>query len=116
MEAAFAFADFLVSLEGETILYETTGKMAAWRDISVIPGLRDDPYMKGIQEQAPFADPMPIIPEMAQAWDAQKALFTFTWDEQLTVPQAQAKAMETYDTNLSVAGKSRPVLRGDSAH
>jgi arabinogalactan oligomer/maltooligosaccharide transport system substrate-binding protein len=116
MDAAFAFADFLVSLEGETILYETTGKMAAWRDISEIPGLRDDPYMKGIQEQAPFADPMPIIPEMAQAGDAQKALFTFTWDEQLTAPEAQTKAMETYDTNLSVAGKSRAPLRQDNVH
>ncbi|MDR1910134.1 MAG: maltose ABC transporter substrate-binding protein [Spirochaetaceae bacterium] len=107
MDAAFAFADFLVSLEGERILYETTGKMAAWQDISAIPGLRDDPYLRGIQEQAPYADPMPIIPEMAQAWDAQKALFTFTWDGLLSVEQAQAKAMETYDTNLSVAGKRR---------
>jgi arabinogalactan oligomer/maltooligosaccharide transport system substrate-binding protein len=107
IDAAFAFADFLVSLEGETILYETTGKMAAYKDISVIPGLRDDVYMKGIQEQAPYADPMPIIPEMAQAWDAQKALFTFTWDEQLSIPQAQNKAMETYDTALAIAGKSR---------
>jgi arabinogalactan oligomer/maltooligosaccharide transport system substrate-binding protein len=107
IDAAFAFADFLVSLEGETILYETTGKMAAYKDISVIPGLRDDEYMKGIQEQAPYSDPMPIIPEMAQAWDAQKALFTFTWDEQLTIPQAQQKAMETYDTALAIAGKSR---------
>jgi arabinogalactan oligomer/maltooligosaccharide transport system substrate-binding protein len=107
IDAAFAFADFLVSLEGETILYETTGKMAAYKDISVIPGLRDDEYMRGIQEQAPYSDPMPIIPEMSQAWDAQKALFTFTWDEQLTIPQAQKKAMETYDTALAIAGKSR---------
>jgi arabinogalactan oligomer/maltooligosaccharide transport system substrate-binding protein len=107
IDAAFAFADFLVSLEGETILYETTGKMAAYKDISIIPGLRDDEYMKGIQEQAPYSDPMPIIPEMAQAWDAQKALFTFTWDDQLSIPQAQQKAMETYDTGLAIAGKSR---------
>ncbi|MDR1278749.1 MAG: maltose ABC transporter substrate-binding protein [Treponema sp.] len=107
IDTAFAFTDFLVSLEGETILYETTGKMAAYKDISVIPGLRDDEYMKGIQEQAPYSDPMPIIPEMAQAWDAQKALFTFTWDEQLSIPQAQQKAMETYDTALAIAGKSR---------
>jgi arabinogalactan oligomer/maltooligosaccharide transport system substrate-binding protein len=107
MDAAFAFVDFLVSLEGETILYRTTGKMAAWKDLSTIPGLRDDVYMKGIQEQAPYSDPMPIIPEMTQAWDAQKALFTFTWDDQLTVPEAQQKAMETYDTALAVAGKKR---------
>ncbi|GMO13774.1 MAG: extracellular solute-binding protein [Treponemataceae bacterium] len=106
-DAAFAFADFLVSLEGETILYDTTGKLAAYKDVSGIPGLKDDVYLKGIQEQAPYADPMPIIPEMSQAWDAQKALFTFTWDDQLTTAQAQAKAIETYDTALAVSGKSR---------
>jgi arabinogalactan oligomer/maltooligosaccharide transport system substrate-binding protein len=107
MDAAFAFVDFLASIEGETIMYNSTGKMAAYKDISVIPGLRDDKYLLGIQEQAPFSDPMPVIPELAQAWDAQKALFTFTWDDQLTVPEAQKKAMETYDTLLAAAGKSR---------
>jgi arabinogalactan oligomer/maltooligosaccharide transport system substrate-binding protein len=106
-DAAFAFVDYLASIEGETIQFETTGKLAAYKDISGIPGLRDDPLLKGIMEQAPYADPMPIIPEMAQAWDAQKALFTFTWDGQLSVSDAQKKAMETYDTALMMAGKSR---------
>jgi arabinogalactan oligomer/maltooligosaccharide transport system substrate-binding protein len=106
-EAAFAFADYLASMEGVTIQFMMTGKLAAYRDISGIEGLRDDVYLSGIMEQAPFADPMPIIPEMNQAWDAQKALFTFTWDNQLSVPEAQKKAMETYDTALMMAGKSR---------
>ncbi|MDR2184673.1 MAG: maltose ABC transporter substrate-binding protein [Treponema sp.] len=106
-DAAFAFADYLTSVEGATIQFKMTGKLAAYKDVSGIEGLRDDPYLSGIMEQAPFADPMPIIPEMAQAWDAQKALFTFTWDNQLSVPEAQKKAMETYDTALMMAGKSR---------
>jgi arabinogalactan oligomer/maltooligosaccharide transport system substrate-binding protein len=106
-DAAFAFVDFLVSVEGATIQYNTTGKLAAYKDINSIPGLRDDVYLAGIQEQAPFADPMPIIPEVNQMWDAQKALFTFTWDDQLTVEEAQKKAMDTYDIALSAAGKSR---------
>jgi arabinogalactan oligomer/maltooligosaccharide transport system substrate-binding protein len=106
-DAAFAFVDFLVSVEGATIQYNTTGKLAAYKNIDNIPGIRDDVYLAGIQEQAPFADPMPIIPEVNQMWDAQKALFTFTWDNQLTVPEAQKKAMETYDVALSAAGKSR---------
>jgi arabinogalactan oligomer/maltooligosaccharide transport system substrate-binding protein len=106
-DAAFAFADFMVSPEGVTILYETQGKLAAYKDISGIEGLRDDVHLRGIQEQSPFADPMPTIPEMAQAWDAQKALFTFTWDNQLSVADAQKKAMDTYDTALMVAGKQR---------
>jgi maltose-binding protein MalE len=58
-------------------------------------------------EQAPYADPMPTIPEVNQMWDALKALYTFTWDGQLTPAEAQIKAMDTYDTALMMAGKSR---------
>jgi arabinogalactan oligomer/maltooligosaccharide transport system substrate-binding protein len=106
-DLAFKFVDYLVSVEGETIQFEITGKMAAYKDISSIEGLRDDPYLKGVMEQSPYADPMPIIPETAQMWDAMKALFTFTWDGQLSTEDAQKKAIETYDTALMMAGKSR---------
>jgi maltose-binding protein MalE len=61
----------------------------------------------GIMEQAPFADPMPTIPEVANMWDGLKELFTFTWDRQLSVADAQKKAMETYDLQLQMAGKRR---------
>jgi arabinogalactan oligomer/maltooligosaccharide transport system substrate-binding protein len=105
--AARAFVDYLVSVEGETIQFNLTGKLAAYKDISGIEGLRDDPLLLGIMEQAPYADPMPTIPEVNQMWDALKALFTFTWDGQLTPEEAQAKAMDTYDTALMMAGKSR---------
>jgi arabinogalactan oligomer/maltooligosaccharide transport system substrate-binding protein len=105
--AAQAFVDFLASVEGETIQFNVTGKLAAYKDISGIEGLRDDVLLQGVMEQAPFADPMPVIPEVNQMWDAQKALFTFTWDRQLSARDAQKKAMETYDTALMMAGKSR---------
>jgi arabinogalactan oligomer/maltooligosaccharide transport system substrate-binding protein len=105
--AARAFVDYLVSVEGETVQFNVTGKLAAYKDISGIEGLRDDPLLLGIMEQAPYADPMPTIPEVNQMWDAMKALFTFTWDNQLTAAEAQKKAMDTYDTALMMAGKSR---------
>jgi arabinogalactan oligomer/maltooligosaccharide transport system substrate-binding protein len=105
--AARAFVDFLVSVEGETIQFRQTGKLAAYKDISGIEGLRDDALLRGVMEQAPYADPMPVIPEVNQMWDAMKALFTFTWDNQLSVAEAQKKAMDTYDTALMMAGKSR---------
>ncbi|MDR1057944.1 MAG: extracellular solute-binding protein, partial [Treponema sp.] len=106
-EAAAAFVDYLVSVEGEAIQFKTTGKLAAYKDISGIEGLRDDTLLRGIMEQAPYTDSMPIIPEVNQMWDALKTLFTFTWDNQLSVRAAQEKAMETYDTALMMAGKSR---------
>ena len=105
--AALAFVDFLAGLEGVTIQFQLTGKLAAYKDVSGIQGLRDDELLRGIMEQAPYTDPMPLIPEVNQMWDALKALFTFTWDGQLSVEEAQNKAMETYDTLLLMAGKSR---------
>jgi len=106
-KAARAFVDYLASIEGEAIQFKVTGKLAAYKDISGIEGLRDDVLLKGIMEQAPYADPMPVIPEVNQMWDALKALFTFTWDGQLSTEDSQKKAMETYDTALMMAGKSR---------
>jgi arabinogalactan oligomer/maltooligosaccharide transport system substrate-binding protein len=106
-DAAFAFVDFLASVEGQTIQFEKTGKLTTFRDTSLVGGISEDPYLMGIAEQSPYADPMPIIPEVNQMWDALKNLFTFTWDNSLTTSRAQAKAMETYDTALRLAGKSR---------
>ena len=106
-EAAFALIEFLAGIEGETIMYRTTGKLAAYKDISGIEGLRDDPYLMGIQEQAPFADPMPVIPEMAQAWEIQKNLFVSVWNKTQTIEAAQKTAMDSYDTALLMSGKRR---------
>ena len=107
ISAARAFIDYLVSEEGMTIQFQQTGKLASLKDISGIEGLRDNPHLLGIMEQAPYADPMPVIAEVNQMWDALKALFTFTWDRQLSIEEAQKKAMETYDIALLMAGKSR---------
>jgi arabinogalactan oligomer/maltooligosaccharide transport system substrate-binding protein len=106
-EAAFAFIEFLTSTEGITLMYRTTGKLAAYKDISGIEGLRDDPYLKGIQEQSPYADPMPVIPEMAHAWDIQKNLFVSVWNNTQTIEAAQKTAMSAYDTALLLSGKRR---------
>jgi arabinogalactan oligomer/maltooligosaccharide transport system substrate-binding protein len=106
-DAAFAFVDFLASPEGQTIQFEQTGKLTTLKDTSLVGGINEDPYLMGIAEQSPYADPMPIIPEVNQMWDALKNLFTFTWDNSLTTAAAQAKAMDTYDTALQLAGKKR---------
>jgi len=89
------------------LMYKTTGKLAAYKDISGIEGLRDDLYLKGIQEQSLFADPMPTIPEMAHAWEIQKNLFVSVWNNTQTVEAAQKTAMDSYDTVLLMSGKRR---------
>ncbi len=105
-DAAVAFVEYLASPEGAEIMYKTTGKMPALLDAESIPGVSDNEYLMGMFEQAEFTHPMPIIPEMSQAWDPMKVLFTFTWDGELSIEEAQEKAMSDYETLLQAAGKS----------
>ena len=106
-EWAHIFVDFLVSPKGASIMFEVTGKMTTMIDIHSIPGLADDEHLMGIAEQAPFTVPMPIIPEVQMMWPALGYLISSTWDGDLSIPAAQAGAMETYDTLLAAAGQSR---------
>ncbi|MDR2397153.1 MAG: maltose ABC transporter substrate-binding protein [Spirochaetaceae bacterium] len=106
-DAAFAFVDFLASVEGQTIQFNKTGKLTTLKDPSLVGTISEDPYLMGIAEQSPYVDLMPIIPEANQMWGGLKDLFTFTWDKTLTTAEAQAKAMDTYDTALQMAGKKR---------
>jgi arabinogalactan oligomer/maltooligosaccharide transport system substrate-binding protein len=105
-DAAFAFVEYVVSEEGAAILYNVTGNLPALKDISHIAGLSDDEYLMGIQKQSPFADPMPVIPEVHAMWEPLAELFTFSWNGDLTPEGAQAKAMETYEILLAGMGKS----------
>lgn len=105
-ELAYAFIDFLASPEGASLQYSVLGKMPAIEDFSLVEGVSEDKWLMGISEQSPYTLPMPIIPEVNQMWDGLKNLFQFTWDGTLTPDEAQAKAMDTYRTQLAAAGKS----------
>jgi arabinogalactan oligomer/maltooligosaccharide transport system substrate-binding protein len=101
---AYAFLDFMVSEEGAQILHEYMNHMTTRRNIDNIPGLRDDSYLRGIAEQTPFTIPMPTIPQINQMWGPMTDIINFTWNGELTIPQAQERALETYKFNLGVAG------------
>ena len=104
MPWAYAFLDFMVSEEGATILYQHMNHMTTRKVIDNIPGLRDDPYLVGIAQQTPFTNPMPTIPQVNQMWTSMQELFSFTWSGELSIPEAQNRAMDTYKTLLSMSG------------
>jgi arabinogalactan oligomer/maltooligosaccharide transport system substrate-binding protein len=106
LDWANAFVDYVVSPEGASVLYGTKGSMPSLNDYSLVPGLDDDVVLAGLKEQTPFTYPMPTIEEVAQMWDPLANLFTFTWDGELSIPDAQAKSLDTYTTLLAAAGKS----------
>jgi arabinogalactan oligomer/maltooligosaccharide transport system substrate-binding protein len=107
MEWAHTFIDFLASEEGAGIMYQQKGTMTARANVSNVPGLRDDPWLLGIAQQSPFSTPMPSIPEVEHMWGPLDSLFIFTWNGDLSIAGAMDKAMETYDMELQMAGKSR---------
>lgn len=101
---AYAFLDFMVSEEGAEIMYVMRNTMTSRQDISGIPGLANDPFLSGIAAQTPYTVPMPTIPQVNQMWAPMGELFTFTWDGDLTIPEAQIRAMDTYRILLEVTG------------
>lgn len=105
-DAAFAFAEFFLSAEGAQILYETTGTATTLKDISTVPGLAEDEYLRGFAEQAAFTDPQPVIPEMGLSWQPTMTMMELLWDGVLTIEQAQAKCMEEYELLLNANGQS----------
>lgn len=94
--AAQNLVSFMASNEGLGVLYNVTGKLPAVKDPASIPGLADDALLSGIAAQANFSYPMPVIKEIQYMWEPQANLFRFVWNGDLTIPEAQAKAMEDY--------------------
>lgn len=86
-------------------LHEIEGKLPARKDLSQIPSLQNDPYQKGILEQAPYSYPMPSIPEMSFAWEPQRLLFYYTWNGELTPQQAVEKALQDYEAQRTAAAQ-----------
>ena len=96
-------AEFLASEEGLQIMYDVKGSIPALKDASVIEGVVEDPYISGILAQAEFAQPMPILPEMAKYWGAAETLYRSVWEGLATPEAAAAKALDDYNTALQMA-------------
>lgn len=94
--AAHNLVSFMASEEGLGIIYKVNGKLPAVKDPSVVPGLADDEILTGIAAQANFSYPMPVIKEIQYMWEPQANLFKFVWNGDLTIEEAQAKAIEDY--------------------
>ena len=94
--------EFLSSEEGLQIMYDVKGSIPALKDASVIEGVVEDPYVSGILEQAQYAQPMPILPEMSNYWGAAETLYRSVWDGLLTPEEAAEKALADYNTALEL--------------
>ena len=99
--AAFAFLDFMMSVEGARIRYETMGSAIALKDISNIPGLADDEWLQGFAAQANYTHPLPSIPAMNCVWLPEQDMMSLIWDGVLDIEEGQKKLMEDYELALN---------------
>ena len=101
--AARRLAMFLTSDKVLSHLYKITGKLPAKNNSNQIEGITEDPYLKGVLEQAPYSYPMPTIPEIAFMWDPQRILFYYTWNGELSPEEVVKKATEDYFVALNTS-------------
>jgi len=98
-DAAFRFLEFMTSDEGLAIMYETTNRLPALEDVSVIGELDDDEYLSGISDQLNYSVPMPIIPEMGYFWDNAGSMYGDAWNGSKDADEAAQDAQSGFDSS-----------------
>ncbi|QVK17613.1 extracellular solute-binding protein [Mycoplasmatota bacterium] len=99
-KAALKFAEFMISDEGMSIMYEETGKLPTLKNTENIKyvikdengdpvlkdgkeqivSLDDDPYLTGVVDQLEFSEPMPIITQMGFFWTVAGPMYSDAWN------------------------------------
>lgn len=100
--AAFKFVEFMTSNEGLAIMYSTTNKLPALKDVSTVAGVADDAYLSGISAQLAFSHPMPIIPEMGYFWSNAGSMYSRAWNGTVTPAEAAAEAQSGFEAQAEI--------------
>lgn len=96
-KAAQLFAEFLVSEEGASLLYEKAGKITSRADVSEVEGLSDDENMKVFVEQFQDAVPMPAAKRISYYWTISENVFGAVFDGKITPEEGAKKAQEDFE-------------------
>ncbi|MCF7925597.1 MAG: extracellular solute-binding protein [Candidatus Izimaplasma sp.] len=100
--AAFKFVEFMTSNEGLAIMYAETNKLPALKDVSVVEGVADDPYLSGISEQLSYSHPMPIIAEMGYFWSNAGSMYSSAWNGTATPTEAATTAQTGFESQANL--------------
>ncbi len=99
--AAQLFAQFLVSDESATIMYEKADKITTLKDVSNIAGLSEDEHLKPFVEQFENSFPMPSASRISYYWTISAQVCQAVFDGQLTPADGRKKAVEDWNTLLA---------------
>lgn len=95
-QAAQLLADFLISDEGASILYQYDG-ITSVKDISQVEGLADDEYLTAFVNQFENAVPMPAVSEVSYYWSLSPDIDSAVFDGNLTPEEGRKKAVEDWN-------------------
>ncbi len=101
--AAFKFVEFMTSNEGLAILYATTNKLPALKDVSTVAGVATDEYLSGISAQLAYSHPMPIIPEMGYFWSNAGTMYSSAWNGTATPAEAAETAQTGFNSQANIS-------------
>ncbi len=96
-KAAQLLAEYLVSEEAATALYEKAVKITSRNDITNVKGLNEDEYLSPILEQFKNAVPMPTATRVSYYWTISENVFGAVFDGKLTPEKAAEKAQADFD-------------------
>ncbi|MBU5334495.1 maltose ABC transporter substrate-binding protein [Anaerocolumna aminovalerica] len=99
--AAQLFAEYLVSDEAASLLYEVANKIPTLKDISNIRGLSEDEYIKPFVEQFANSFPMPSAQRISYYWTISASVCQAVFDGQLTPEEGRQKAVSDWNTMLT---------------
>lgn len=99
--AAQLLAEFLVSDEGASLLYEKANKITTLKDVSNVRGLGEDPLVKPFTQQFENSFPMPNVKDIKAFWTATEKSLISLYDGELTPDEAQKKTIETWEAILA---------------
>ncbi|MGL4335827.1 MAG: maltose ABC transporter substrate-binding protein [Turicibacter sp.] len=94
--------EFIGSDAGLQVMYDTTGRLPALKDVSVIEGVTEDPYLMGANDQVKIAKPMPMLGELNYYYEVGDIMFQSVWDGLSTPEVAAEKAMRDYKNTLEI--------------
>lgn len=82
--AARLLAEFLTNKDNSLKNYQMTGALPANKEAAEDPAIKNDPISSGFLKQFESSQPMPSIPEMANAWSPSDGALVTIWNQDNT--------------------------------
>lgn len=96
-KAAQLFANYLVSEEAASILYEKAYAITARKDITNVKGLNEDEQLSVYVEAFKNSVPMPSVKRMSYYWTIMQSVLNAVFDGDITPEEGAIKAQKDFD-------------------